>query len=176
MFTKLAQKILKLVNPDGYHKRIAVKRFQLPNGLEETFFIDQDKDSVQVFCITKEADVILVQQYRAGPEELTLELPGGGMEEGEEPLKAGIRELQEETGYVGDATYLGSLSYSPYSSGRRHCVLVINAVRVSNQKLDPNEFVTMLKMPLRDFRSKIKSGEIRGFDLAYMGLDYIGKL
>jgi hypothetical protein len=53
---------------------------------------------------------------------------------------------------------------------------VINAVRVSNQKLDPNEFVTMLKMPLRDFRSKIKSGEIRGFDLAYMGLDYIGKL
>lgn len=80
MFTKLAQKVLKLINPDGYHKRIAVKRFQLPNGLEETFFIDEDKDSVQVFCITLETDVILVQQFRAGPEEMSLELPGGGLE------------------------------------------------------------------------------------------------
>lgn len=176
MFTKLAQKVLKLINPDGYHKRIAVKRFQLPNGLEETFFIDQDKDSVQVLCITLETDVVLVQQFRAGPEEMSLELPGGGLEENEDPLEGGIRELVEETGYVGDATYLGSLPYSPYSSGRRHCVLVINGSRRSDQHLDPNEFVTVLKMPLRDFRTKIKSGEIRGFDLGYLGLDYIGKL
>lgn len=175
-FTKLAQKVYKLVNPDGYHKRIAVKLFQLPNGLEETFFIDQDKDSVQVLCITKEADVVLVQQYRAGPEELSLELPGGGLEEGENPHAGGVRELSEETGYVGDSTYLGHLPYSPYSSGKRHCVLVINARQVDRQNLDPNEFVTVLKMPLRDFRVKIKTGDIRGFDLGYMGLDYIGKL
>lgn len=98
------------------------------------------------------------------------------LKKNEDPLEGGIRELEEETGYVGDATYLGSLPYSPYSTGRRHCVLVINAKRVSQQHLDPNEFVTLLKMPLRDFRLKIKSGEIRGFDLGYMGLDYIGKL
>jgi len=176
MFKKIAEKVLKLINPDGYHKRIAVKKFQLPNGLEETFFIDKDKDSVQVLCITKEGDVVLVQQYRAGPEELSLELPGGGLEEGEDPLGAGIRELEEETGYVGDASYLGGLPYSPYSTGTRHCLLVINAQRASKQNLDPNEFVTVLKMPLRDFRTKIKTGEIRGFELGYMGLDYIGKL
>jgi 8-oxo-dGTP pyrophosphatase MutT (NUDIX family) len=175
-FKKLAQKTFKLLNPDGYHKRIAVKLFELPNGLHETFFIDEDKDSVQVFCITKEADVVLVQQFRAGPEEESLELPGGGIEKGENPLHAGIRELQEETGYVGDATYMGSLPYSPYSSGRRHCVLVINAVKMDNQHLDPNEFVTVLKMSLRDFRTKIKSGSIRGWDLAYLSLDYLGKL
>lgn len=176
VFTKVAQKVLKLVNPDGYHKRIAVKRFQLPNGQEETFFIDDDKDSVQVMCLTREADVVLVQQFRAGPEENSLELPGGGMEEGEDALAAGIRELSEETGFVGDATYMGSLPYSPYSTGRRHCVLVINARQIDQQHLDPNEFVTVLKMPLRDFRGKIKSGDIRGFDLAYMSLDYLGKL
>lgn len=176
MFAKLSQKILKLINPDGYHKRIAVKKFQLPNGLEETFFIDYDKDSVQILCITKEADVVLVNQFRPGTEEMSLELPGGGIEENEEALRAGLRELEEETGYTGDATYLGSLPYSPYSTGRRHCVLVINGIRISNQQLDPNEFVTVLKMPLRDFRMKIKSGEIRGWDLGYMGLDYIGKL
>jgi 8-oxo-dGTP pyrophosphatase MutT (NUDIX family) len=177
-FAKLAQKVFKLIHPNGFHKRIAVKLFELPNGLKETFFIDHDKDSVQVLCITKDAspDVVLVQQFRAGPEEVQLELPGGGIEPGEEPLHAGVRELLEETGYVGDATYMGSLPYSPYSSGRRHCVLVINAKQVDTQHLDPNEFVTVLKMPLRDFRNKMKSGSIRGFDLGYMGLDYIGKL
>lgn len=180
-FTKLGQKVLKLINPDGFHKRIAVKLFELPNGLRETFFIDHDKDSVQVMCVTKaqpgiEPDVVLVEQFRAGPEEMSLELPGGAIEAGENPLHAGVRELLEETGYTGDATYMGSLPYSPYSSGRRHCVLVINAIPVDTQHLDPNEFVTLLKMPLRQFRMKIKSGEIRGFDLGYMGLDYIGKL
>jgi len=176
--TKLGQKIVKLVHPAGYDKRIAVKLIELPNGLREIFFIDQDRDSVQVLCITKDAnpDVILVQQFRAGPEETQLELPGGGLEPEEEPLHAGVRELLEETGYVGDATYMGSLPYSPYSSGRRHCVLVINAKQVDTQRLDPNEFVTVSKMPLRDFRNKIKSGSIRGWDLGYMGLDYIGKL
>lgn len=177
-FTKIAQKIFKIIHPGGFHKRIAVKSFELPNGLKETFFVDQDRDSVQIFCITKDAnpDVILVQQFRPGPEETQLELPGGGLEPGEEPLHAGIRELMEETGYAGDATYMGSLPYSPYSSGRRHCVLVINAKQVDTQHLDPNEFVTVLKMPLRDFRIKIKNGSIRGWDLGYLGLDYIGKL
>jgi ADP-ribose pyrophosphatase len=175
--TKLGQKVFKLAHPDGYDKRIAVKLYELPNGMRETFFIDQDKDSVQVLCITKgDPDVVLVQQFRPGPEEVQLELPGGGMEKGEDPLDAGVRELREETGYVGDATYMGSLPYSPYSSGRRHCVLVINAQKMDVQHLDPNEFVTVLKMPLRDFRLKMKTGDIRGFDLGYMGLDYIGKL
>lgn len=177
MFDKLKQKILRLVSPDtGYDKRIAVKTFQLPNGLIETFFIDYDKDSVQVLCITKDADVVLVHQFRPGLEEMALELPGGGLDEGESPLDGGVRELQEETGYVGDATYMGSIPYSPYSTGKRHCVLVINAILVDHQKLDPNEFVTVLKMPLRDFRVKIKNSSIRGSDLGYMGLDYVGKL
>lgn len=181
MFSKVAEKVLKLVHPDGFHKRISVKTFQLPNGLEETFFVDLGKDSVQVLCITKpepgiEPDVILVQQFRPGTEQLELELPGGGLDTGENPLEGGIRELREETGYVGDATYLGKLPYSPYSTGWRHCVLVINAKKADHQSLDPNEFVSILKMPLRDFRMKMKNGEIRGFELGYMGLDYIGKL
>lgn len=174
--TKLGQKTIRLINPDGYDKRIAIKLFELPNGLQETFFIDQDKDSVQVLCITKEADVVLVQQFRAGTEEMVLEIPGGGLESGEEPLHGGIRELQEETGYVGDASYLGSIPYSPYSSGKRHCVLVINAIKADHQHLDPNEFVTVLRMPLRDFRIKMQTAEIRGWDLGYMALDYMGKL
>lgn len=180
-YTKLGQKTFKFVHPDGFHKRITVKLFELPNGLKETFFIDQDKDSVQVLCITKATqdnapEVVLVQQFRPGTEETALELPGGAIDEGEEPMAAGVRELMEETGHVGDATYIGKLPYSPYSTGWRHCVLVINAKQSGTQHLDPNEFVTVLKMPLRDFRNKIKSGSIRGWDVGYLCLDYLGKL
>lgn len=176
-FKKVKERLIKVVNKaSGWDKRLAIKVFQLPNGLEETFLINNDQNSVQVFCITANGDVVLVEQFRPGREQLEIELPGGGMEAGEDPLKAGIRELLEETGYQGDATYMGSIPYSPYSTGIRHCVLVINAKKVENQELDPNEFVNVHLIPLRDFRDKIRKGKVRGFDLAYMSLDYIGHL
>lgn len=179
MFQKLKQQLLKITSPEtGFQKKTLLKVFQLPNGLVESFFVDQDRDSVQVLCITKDnADVVLVQQWRPNTEDLELELPGGKIGLGENPLYAGVRELREETGYLGDATYMGSVAYSPYSSGKRHQVLVINAEKVDeNPKLDPNEFVTVLKISLRDFRQKLSKFEIRGYELGYVGLDYIGKL
>ena len=180
-FIKLGEKVLNLVGTHGFKKTFFAKLFKLPNNLEETYFIEKCKDSVQVLCITKaevgnSPDVVLVQQFRPSHEQLQLELPGGSIEKGEKPIRAGIRELLEETSYEGDATYMGASPYSPYSTGLRHEVLVINAVRSGSQKLDPNEFVTVLKMPLREFREKIKTGEIRGWELGYKALDYLGKL
>lgn len=176
MIKKLGQELLSLVGPNGFKRKIIAKLFQLPNGLKEFFYIDDNKDSVQVFCVTTGGDVVLVQQFRPNLEKEELELPGGGLNSDENPLHAGVRELAEETGYVGDATYMGFSYYSPYSTGKRHQVLVINAKKVENQHLDPNEFVTVLKISLKDFRNKIKTGEIRGYELGYMSLDYLGKL
>jgi FMN phosphatase YigB (HAD superfamily) len=61
MFKKLYQKVIKLLHPDGYDKRIAIKKFQLPTGMEETFFIDdapancQTAQSLGISTYTPEA-------------------------------------------------------------------------------------------------------------------------
>lgn len=56
---------------------------------------------VNIIAITRDGEVVLVEQYRHGIRDLTVEIPGGCIdEEDEEPLQAAIRELREETGYV----------------------------------------------------------------------------
>ena len=55
---------------------------------------------VNIIPITENNEVILVNQHRFGTEQLTLEIPGGMVDEGEDPMKAATRELAEETGYT----------------------------------------------------------------------------
>lgn len=56
---------------------------------------------VNIIALTREKQVVLVEQFRHGIRELTLEIPGGCIESSDcEPLEAAIRELREETGFI----------------------------------------------------------------------------
>ena len=55
--------------------------------------------SVAAMAITEDNQVILIKQYRYPLNEILIEVPGGFIDAGEEPLKAVERELLEETGY-----------------------------------------------------------------------------
>lgn len=161
----------------GYDKKLILKSFELPNGMPENFFIDSGKDSVQIFAITEDEHVLCVKQFRAGPEKVQLELPGGGLEKGEDPTEAAGRELVEETGFSGsEPVFLAALDYSPYSTGKRHLFYVTGARKVKELNLDPNEFLEVQKISLNEFKELMRRGEVRGHDTAYMALDRLNHL
>lgn len=54
---------------------------------------------MNVIAITDESRFVLEKQYRHGLGKTCYEIPAGVIEEGESPLEAAKRELQEETGY-----------------------------------------------------------------------------
>ena len=54
---------------------------------------------VNVIPITKDQKVVMIKQYRFGSQEISLEIPGGMVDAGEEVFSAAIREMKEETGY-----------------------------------------------------------------------------
>jgi len=174
---KLSQKNYVVQHKDsGYDKRLVVKQFELPNGAQEAFILEGAKNSVQIFALRDDNSVVCVRQFRPGSEKKELELPGGGLGEGEDPGKAAERELLEETGHKGTLTYLGSLPYSPYSTGIRHMFVAVNCQKVAKLDLDPNEFLTVEIISLESFRELMRKGHVRGTDLSYMALDSLDLL
>lgn len=82
--------------------------------IEGNFYILDAPEWINVIPVTGDNEVVLVEQYRYGIEEPTLEIPGGMVDAGEKPLGAAKRELREETGYKSDSWQsLGKVSANP---------------------------------------------------------------
>ena len=97
--------------------------FRLPDNREEAYVVKKERPTAAIFALTKDRQVILVGQFRPGPEKVLYELPGGYVDRGEAPTVAARRELQEETGYVGTLKPLLRFNDCAYSSRIRHCFL-----------------------------------------------------
>ena len=100
---------------DGY-RRLLARRYRLPDGSEREFEIKDEGPTAVVVALTPEQRVVLVREFRPGVEEELLELPGGLVDEGEEPAAAAAWELLEETGYRGEIVPLGSMVDCAYST------------------------------------------------------------
>lgn len=152
--------------------QLRMERFRSRHtGREHDFFVMHLADAVNVITLTTGGEMVLVRQFRAGSGRDGLEPPGGLLDEGEDPCVAGARELLEETGYAGDAPVLIGSAYSNPSimSSKIHVVLVRNATRVAEPKLDENEEVTVQLVPEDAVRAMIRDGMI-DHGLAVMGL------
>ncbi|MBI2983985.1 MAG: NUDIX hydrolase, partial [Chloroflexi bacterium] len=69
------------------------------DGQEHPRVIIEADDWANVLPITRSGEVVMVKQFRFGSQEVSLELPGGVVDPGEEPAASVARELEEETGY-----------------------------------------------------------------------------
>lgn len=131
-------------------------------GTEGDFVIAHTPDWVNVVARTPDDRLVLVKQFRFGSNDLSLEIPGGVMEEGEDPITAALRELSEETGYGGGVpSLLGSVHPNPaIQDNRCHFVLVDGVVPTGPINWDPDEEILVSTEPVADVFAWARSGRI----------------
>lgn len=119
-------------------------------------------DWVNVIAITPRDEVVLVEEFRHGIQDVSLELPGGVIEASEGPLEAGLRELREETGYAGASpVLLGSLCPNPaHFTNQVHFLFVAEATQVGALELDSGEDIAVRTVPRSAIPGLIQRGEI----------------
>lgn len=160
---------------EGYRK-VARRVYQLPDGRAADYEIHMDPQVVAILALTADQRVILAKQYRPGPEKMLAEVPGGGVEQGELPEAAAQRELLEETGYTGDMQYVAESYPGGYSTMQQYNFVATNCRRVAQPRLDANEFIDVVELPLEDFRALLRSGQLTDVATGYLGLDFLGLL
>ncbi len=109
----------------------------------------KDKNNTECF--------LMVKQWRHGSARLSIEFPGGVIDEGETADDAVLRELQEETGKTAETLiHLADVYPNPaIMENKTHIYLAYCTADTKKQSLDDDEFVEIEMMPVRDVLSKM---------------------
>lgn len=126
------------------------------------FDIVQCFNWVNVIAITPDQKIVLIKQYRHGVDDVTVEIPGGAVDIGEDMQVAAMRELREETGYTStNWKLLGKVAANPaFMSNYCETYLALDAVKTHEQELDPFEEIEVDLRDVKDLKEIMASGEI----------------
>ena len=151
-------------------------------GEAHDFFVVESSDWVNIIPLTPDNKVVLIEQYRHGVRDITLEIPGGLIEVHDTPAVAASRELREETGYREEELIsLGWVHPNPaLQDNRCYTFVATNVVLEGSQKLDEKEDIEVVLYPLKEIPGLIRGGAITNslilaafyrFDREYQSLE-----
>ncbi|MDE5792916.1 MAG: NUDIX hydrolase [Oscillospiraceae bacterium] len=145
---------------DGKIIHVEKDDVQLEDGSKAFREVVRHSGGVCILALTDKEEVLLVKQFRYPHGAVTVELPAGKLEYGENHETCGKRELLEECGCTADSfIYLGKLFPTPaYCSEVIHMYLAKD-LHFSKQDLDIDEFLDVEKMPFNEAVSKVLNGE-----------------
>ena len=134
---------------------------QLPNGKITTRDVVLHPGAAVVVPVSDGGEIYLVRQFRKPIDKVSLELPAGKLDEGEDPEICALRELKEETGLTAARIqHLIDIHSTPGFSNEVLHMFLATGLKEGDSCADDDEFITPEKYHISDLVKMIVNREI----------------
>jgi len=161
---QMDQKFIREKKELAYHAHIFDvynDYLRLPDGKHVVYDLVDHVDGCCVLPVDEDGNLILVSQYRNAVDDITLEVPAGCMDEGEDPGQCAVRELEEETGYIAQELQFVTKTYLAIgTSNEQTYIYIATDLKKGIRQPDPEEFIRIRRIPLAEAMTMIQAGEI----------------
>jgi ADP-ribose pyrophosphatase len=147
---------------------LAVDSVRFPDGSRGELELIRHSGAAAVLPVLSDAAgadpvILLIRQYRYAAGGPIIEVPAGRPDEpGEDWDACARRELEEETGLVAaELTYLTTIFTTPGFTDEQIHLFLATGLRTGTRKLDADEFVETVTLPLSEALESIRDGRIR---------------
>lgn len=152
------------------HPRITLLEdvVSLPDGTTMTYLrtVPSTADSVAVIAINEKGELLIQREYSYPPDEIMWQLPGGGMESGEDIVTAAKRELSEESGYSAQhCRIIGAYHTANRLSNQKQHVVVCTGLMERKAQADQGEFIENYWLSKAAIDRKIAKGEVTNMNM-----------
>ena len=153
----------KVLESSYFRPRFRIDKCELSNGNMLNATVIEFSAWANILALTKNNEAVLIRQYRHGVRKILWEIPGGVVEDDEDPVSGVKRELLEETGYTASKfIQVGKLFPNPaFQTNTMYCYLALDAELVTTQNLDDGEDIEVHLVPLDDLIAMTRRGEFR---------------
>ncbi len=157
--------------------RVEEMELEFANGQQRTYqrIVGSPQGAVLAVPLLDPETVLLIREYAAGMDRYELAFPKGHIEQGEDPLLAANREIQEEVGYAANRLeQIASFTIAPgYLGHTTHIVLASDLYpkRLEGDEPEPIEVVPWKISALEELMGCKDFTEARSIAAFYMVRD-----
>ena len=146
----------------GHIIDVEVREVVLHDGQRAVREVVRHKGAVSVLARLPNGSFIFVRQFRAGAQQVLLEVVAGVKERGEDPLDCAKRELKEETGYdTKTIRQLGVIYPTPgYVDEKIDVFFAELSETPGAHDRDEGEHLEVVSLSESEFIQKIRNGEV----------------
>ena len=134
---------------------------KLPDGREAIRDVVRHPGAVAIVALTDDGRICLVRQYRTALGRVTVEIPAGKLDPGEDPLHCANRELKEETGLVAEKmAYLTTIASSAGFSDELIHLYMATGLSFDKSDPDTDEFINVDLVELSELVDAVLDGRV----------------
>lgn len=134
---------------------------ELPDGRKALRDVVRHPGAVAIVALTDEGRICLVRQYRTALGRVTVEIPAGKLDAGEDPLECANRELLEETGMVAEKmAFLTTIATSDGFCDELIHIYMATGLSFDKSSPDADEFINVDLVEVGELVDAVLDGRI----------------